>query len=725
MKTPTETAQVCIRGMVCASCVGRVERALRQTPGVIEASVNLATERALVTFDPTQGGVELLLAAVDEAGFEAELAPDAAAAVRGPQQEDPELASMRKRFWPSLVLTVPVVAVSMLAMHGRPLWMDLVLAALVAPVQFWAAAPFYAGAWRTLRHRSADMNLLIVVGTTAAYGYSVWALAAGSGHVYFETSAAIITLVLAGRIMERGARRRAGSAIRRLMDLAPQTAVVLRDGLEMETPAASLRVGDLVLVRPGARIPADGIVAEGTSAVDESMLTGESVPVDRGPGDPVTGGTVNRAGALTVRVTRVGSDTTLAQIARLVENAQGSRAPIQRVADRVAGVFVPVVLAIAATTFAVWSLALGAPFADSLLHAVAVLVIACPCAMGLATPTAVMVGSGRGAELGILVKDALALERAASVDTVFLDKTGTVTRGALRVVAVRALAPFTERQTLAFAGAIERLSEHPVAQAIALAAKETVGDLPAASGFRAHPGLGASGTVENLPVQVGAPRLLADHGVVISNHVEQMVQEERRLGRTAVVAAVGGRAVGVIAVADEVAPGSEEAVAALHALGVRVRMVTGDHEATARAVAEQCGIAEFDAGCMPGQKADAVRKARVEGRVVAFVGDGVNDAPALAEADVGMAMGAGADVALDAAAMALLRWDLRAVPQALRLGRSTMRTIRQNLFWAFAYNVVCIPLAAAGRLDPMLAAGAMAMSSLSVVGNSLRLRRFR
>lgn len=711
--------------MVCASCVGRVERALLQAPGVVDASVNLASERALVTYDPSRGGLDQLIAAIGKAGFESEPVAETTGASDFAEGDDHELTAMRQRFWFSLALTIPVVVVSMAVMHGRPFWVDVSLAALTAPVQFWAAGPFYAGAWRTLRHGSADMNLLIVVGTTAAYGYSVGVLAAGRGHVYFETSAAIITLVLAGRLMERGARRRAGSAIRRLLDLAPRTATVLRDGLEVELPASSVQVSDLVLVRPGERIPADGVVETGASAVDESMLTGESVPVERGPGDAVTGGTVNRVGALAVRVTRVGSETTLAQIARLVEHAQGSRAPVQRVADRVAGVFVPIVLAIAVVTFGVWLIALQAPLADALMHAVAVLVIACPCALGLATPTAVMVASGRGAELGILVKDALALERAAGVTVALLDKTGTITRGALRVASVTPVPPFREEQILSAAGAVERLSEHPVGLAIARAAHDAVGELPVATAFRARPGLGASGLVDGQQVHIGAPRLMAEEHIELTPAVNGLLTAEQTLGRTAVAIAIGGRAAGVVSVADEVAPGSAEAVAALKSLGILPRMVTGDHAATARAVAEQCGIAEYEAEVLPAQKAESVRRARTAGGAVAFVGDGVNDAPALAEADVGVAMGAGADIALDAASVALLRADLRAVPQALRLGRSALRTIRQNLFWAFVYNVVCIPLAASGRLDPMLAAGAMALSSLSVVGNSLRLRAFR
>lgn len=714
--------ELAIHGMVCASCVSRVEAALKRVPGVESANVNLATERATIAFDPSRASLEQMLEAVDIAGFEAEEVADQRKPQRFPQK-DVGLAALQRRMLVSIVLSIPILAVSMFWMHGRPAWVDLGLLALATPVQFWGGWPFYAGAWRVLRHGSADMNVLIVLGTSVAYFYSTAATLWLGGHVYYETAATIVTLVLVGRYLEGRARGRASEAIQRLLQLAPSTARVRRNGEEVEVPTAEVVVGDLVVVRPGDRIATDGEVVEGYSTVDESLLTGESLPVEKQPGDTVIGGAINRTGAFVFRATRVGSDTTLAQIVQLVERAQGSKAPVQRLADRVAAVFVPIVLLIAVGTFLVWYLLLGVPFVEAIMPSIAVLVIACPCAMGLATPTAIMVGTGRGAELGILIKDGVALERAGALTTVLLDKTGTLTLGEPRVTDVVPLNGAQEEAVLAFAAAAEAGSEHPIGEAIVRAAREKSLVLPPAEQFQSLPGLGIAAVIAGQPGLIGNQSLLRERGIPLDGHVESTLKRLEGEGKSALLVAADGQARGVIAVADLVAPHSREAVEMLKAMRLEPVMVTGDNRQTAEAIAREVGIEAVEAQVLPADKAALVEKYQRLGRVVAMVGDGINDAPALAQADLGIAIGSGTDIAMEAADITLLRADLRGVPQAIALARATLRTIRQNLFWAFIYNIVGIPLAAMGRLDPMFAAGAMAFSSVLVVTNSLRLRR--
>jgi Cu+-exporting ATPase len=733
---PKATKELNIKGMFCASCVARVEAGLKRVPGVEAANVNLATERASIAYDPAQAGLAQMVEAVEIAGYEA------SEAVRQEEEErfrekEARLASLRFRMLFALAFTIPIVVLSMAWMR-RPQWADLLLMLLTAPVQFWAGWPFYVGAWKMVRHGSADMNVLVALGTSVAFFYSafaaLWPVHHYMSHVYFETAATIVTLILVGRYLEGRARGRASDAIRRLLSLAPKTARVRRDGQEVEIPTADIRAGDEVAVRPGERIATDGEVIEGRSAVDESMLTGESLPVEKGPGDAVIGATINKTGAFVFRATRVGADTALAQIVQMVERAQGSKAPVQRLADRVAAVFVPAVLLVALSTFLVWHFALGAPLTQAILPTVAVLVIACPCAMGLATPTAIMVGTGRGAEMGILIKDGAALERAGALTTVLLDKTGTITRGEPALTDVtgvgrRALGVGSDQPDgwdalLSLAASVESGSEHPIGAAIVRAAKEKGLPLSAARDFEALSGQGVRATVDGQLVLIGTARLMAERGIPLNGAEADLARLEGE-GKTALVAAVDGQAAGLLAVADTVAPHSAEAVAQLAAMGMEVVMVTGDNRRTAEAIARSVGIENAAAQVLPGDKAGLVEKFQQGGSVVAMVGDGINDAPALAQADLGIAIGSGTDIAIEAADITLLRADLRGVPQAIALSRATLRTIRQNLFWAFIYNIIGIPLAAMGRLEPMLAAAAMAFSSVSVVTNSLRLRRFR
>lgn len=720
---PVEQCQLDIRGMVCASCVGRVEAALRRVSGVNDATVSLASETASVTFDPGAASVSQLIEAVEVTGFEASVAVADAPEVRD-QERAADLRALRLRMLVAIALTLPVVAISMTWMHGRPRWLDVLLLVMSTPVQFWAGWRFYTGAVGALRHGSADMNVLVALGSTVAYGFSAYVTLGPGGHVYFETSATIVSLVLVGRFLETRARRHASDAIRRLLALAPAIARVQRNGVEVDVPVGDVVEGDLVVVGPGERLATDGVVVEGASAIDESMLTGESMVVDKVPGDLVVGGTINRSGALVFRATRIGEATVLAQIVRMVERAQGSRAPVQKLADRVAGVFVPIVLTVAVATLLVWIFVFGVTFADAMLPTVAVLVIACPCAMGLATPTAVMVGAGRGAELGILIKDGSALEKAASVTVALLDKTGTITRGEPVVTDIVAFGKRTAAEVLALAAAAERYSEHPIGKAVVRKAEDAGAPVADAVGFGAVGGRGVHAMVDGVAVLAGSAAFLNESEVALNSEETSAQARLEEGGRSVLVVAADSVPIGVLGVTDEAAAGSAEAVASLVDLGIRPVMVTGDNARAAEAVARHVGISDVAAQVMPGDKARAVDSYRSNGAVVAMVGDGVNDAPALASADVGIAIGAGADVAVEAADIALVGADLRGAPRAFRLARATMRTIRQNLVWAFGYNVVCIPLAAAGRLDPMFAAAAMALSSVSVVGNSLRLRRF-
>ena len=765
MTTPPRTVagvSFPVEGMTCAACVNRITRYLSTVEGVEAANVNLATETASVRFDPERVDLERLGAAVEAAGYDARL--DRAIAAHQEQAVEEladaradrdaaaarKVADLRRRLVVSVVLTIPLL-LGLARMTIAP-WLPafltdpLVQLALATPVQLWAARPFYAGAWRALRHGAADMNTLVVVGTSAAYLYSLATIllpdffrAAGLGMegedlpLYFDTAAAIITLILAGRYLEARARSSTSDAIRRLIRLAPRTARVLSDGAERDVPIEAVMVGSVVRVRPGEKIAVDGVVVDGRSAVDESMVTGESLPVDKAVGDEVIGATVNTTGSLTIRATRVGRDTILAHVVRLVSEAQGSRAPIQRLADAVTGVFVPVVIGLAALTFVVWLVAGPEPaFNLALLNTVAVLIIACPCALGLATPTSIMVGTGKGAEAGILFRNAEALERLGSVQTVVLDKTGTLTEGRPRVTdVIRASGAPDEARLLALTAAAELGSEHALADAIVRHVRDALGtEPPAVDAFEATPGGGVVADVGGTSVIVGRAGFLEEQGIdtrELGEAAEQLATD----GRTPVLVAIGGTAAAVLGIADTLKSGSVEAVAELRRLGLDVVMLTGDNERTAAAIARAAGIGNVIAGVRPDGKAASIRGLQANGRAVAMVGDGINDAPALAAADVGIAMGHGTDVAIESAGVTLMRGDLRAIPSAIGLSRATMRNVRENLFWAFAYNTVLIPVAmgvlypAFGiLLDPILAAAAMALSSVTVVSNALRLRRY-
>jgi Cu+-exporting ATPase len=677
-----------LEGMTCAGCAARVERSLNALDGV-EATVNLATERASVAYDPRAASVADLVAAVESAGYGASLE-------RG-EEERTAWADVRLAL--AVLVTAPLVAVSMLEPLHFAGW-EWVALALGTSVVLAAGWPFHRAAARNLRRGTATMDTLVSLGTLAAWGWSTVALLALDGaDLYFEVGAVITTLVLLGRRLEAGARRRSGAALRALLELGAKEARVLHDGAEIDVPVAGLAVGDVFVVRPGEKLPADGVVLEGESALDASMLTGESIPVDVRPGVEVAGATVNTWGRLVVRATRVGSETAFAQIARLVADAQSGKAAVQRLADRVSAVFVPAVIAVSLATLAGWLLGTG-DASDAFTAAVAVLIIACPCALGLATPTALLVGTGRGAQLGILIKGPEVLEQTRRATTVVLDKTGTITSGELRLVDVRPENGAARADILRLAGAVEDASEHPVARAVAAAAREELGALPPVERFESRPGAGVSGRVEGRLVDVGRE----DGAIAVS---------------------WDGVRRATLVVEDTVKPTSHEAVAALKSLGLSPVLLTGDVEPAARRVAAEVGIERVRAEVLPAEKAAEIRRLQDEGEVVAMVGDGVNDAPALAQADLGIALGTGTDVAIEASDLTLVSGDLRAAADAVRLARRVLATIKGNLFWAFAYNVAAVPLAVAGLLDPMVAAGAMAFSSLFVVLNSLRLRRFR
>ncbi|MFF9091736.1 heavy metal translocating P-type ATPase [Streptomyces sp. NPDC014802] len=733
----TSEVELLIGGMTCAACAARVEKKLNRMDGVT-ATVNFATEKAKVVY-PAGTEVADLIATVERTGYTAEEpAPPRTEETAEPgTEQDPELTSLRQRLLVSAVLAAPVVLLAMVPSLQFDNWQWLSLT-LASPVVVWGGWPFHRAAWTNLRHGAATMDTLVSVGTAAAYGWSLWALFLGdagmpgmrhgfdltptrgdaSSTLYLEVAAGVTAFLLLGRYLEARSKRRAGAALRALMELGAKDVAVLRGGREVRVPVAQLAVGDRFVVRPGEKIATDGTVVEGSGAVDASLLTGESVPADVGVGDAVTGATVNAGGRLVVRATRVGADTQLARMARLVEDAQSGKAEVQRLADRVAGVFVPVVLLIAAATCGGWLGATGDATA-AFTAAVAVLIIACPCALGLATPTALMVGTGRGAQLGILIKGPEVLESTRRVDTVVLDKTGTVTTGRMTLQEVYVADGADEKEVLRLAGALEHASEHPLARAIAAGAEERAGALPGVEDFTNVPGRGVRGRVDGREVAVGR---LFD---ALPPELARVREEAERGGRTAVVVGWDGAARGVLAVADAVKETSAEAVARLRGLGLTPVLLTGDNRTVAEAVAHQVGIDQVIAEVLPEEKVDVVRRLQGEGRTVAMVGDGVNDAAALATADLGLAMGTGTDAAIEASDLTLVRGDLRVAADAIRLSRRTLATIKGNLVWAFGYNVAALPLAAAGLLNPMIAGAAMAFSSVFVVTNSLRLRAFR
>ncbi|MEG3628283.1 heavy metal translocating P-type ATPase [Streptomyces poriticola] len=747
--------ELAVGGMTCASCAARIEKKLNRMDGVT-ATVNYATEKARVRYT-SEVTVPDLIATVEATGYTArEPEPEraepattsvsASASPDGAAGADDALMPLRQRLTTAVVLAVPVIAMAMVPALQFEYWQWLSLT-LAAPVVTYAAWPFHRAALTNARHGAATMDTLISLGTSAAFLWSLWALffgtagtpgmthpfeltiarTDGAGNIYLEAAAGVTAFILAGRYFEARSKRKAGAALRALLELGAKDVTMLRpDGGERTVPVGELRVGDRFLVRPGEKIATDGTVAEGSSAVDASMLTGESVPVEVAEGDAVTGATVNAGGRLVVEATRVGADTQLARMAKLVEDAQNGKAAAQRLADRISGVFVPVVIALALGTLGFW-LGNGAGLTAAFTAAVAVLIIACPCALGLATPTALLVGTGRGAQLGILIKGPEVLESTRRVDTVVLDKTGTVTTGRMTLLAVHTTEGVPEADVLRLAGAVEHASEHPIARAVADGALEKLGALPTPEDFAGVPGLGVQGVVDGHAVLVGRERLLDDWAIRLPAELERAKAQAEAAGRTAVAVAWDGAARAVLEVADAVKETSAEAIARLRGLGLRPILLTGDNRAVAESVAREVGVAAGDvyAEVLPQDKVDVVKRLQEEGRSVAMVGDGVNDAAALAQADLGLAMGTGTDAAIEAGDLTLVRGDLRAAADAIRLARRTLGTIRSNLFWAFAYNVAALPLAAAGLLNPMIAGAAMAFSSVFVVGNSLRLRSFR
>ncbi|MGZ5383837.1 MAG: heavy metal translocating P-type ATPase [Acidimicrobiia bacterium] len=706
-----------VDGMTCASCAVRVERVLSKQDGVESAVVNFAGSEARI-----RGSADLdlnrITDAVGKIGYQIHLVEEKEERKSVVERYDEEVRFQWRNFVAAAVLTLPVIVLAMTGQHAR--WSLLIQWALVTPVEFIFGWQFHLAALKRVRSFGANMDTLVSVGTLAAYSYSVWGFFNDQA-VFFETAGAIITLILLGRFFEARAKGRASAAITKLLELGAKQARVIRNGESAMLPIEEVRVGDVIVIKPGEKVPTDGVIVEGRSSLDESMLTGESVPLDKGPGDTIYGATINQQGLLTIRADRVGSDTALAQIVHLVEEAQASKAPVQKLADRIAGVFVPVVLVIAIATFTAWFL-IGQDFSQALTAAVAVLIIACPCALGLATPTAIMVGSGRGAELGVIFKGADVFERSRAIDTILFDKTGTLTRGLMSLSDIRT--DEDESRFLYLAGSVEAASEHPVARAVALGAEERDIELGKATDFENFAGQGVQGSVDGVRVVVGKAKLMADQGLLIPDRYLDEAARLEHEGRTTFLVGWDSEARGVLAVADTLRATARPAIVALQDLGVEVAMITGDNHRTAASIAADLGIDQFVAEVMPGEKADHVRRFQEQGKRVAFVGDGINDAPALTRADLGMAVGTGTDVAIEAGDVILMSGNPALAETAMKLARATFRTIRQNLFWAFFYNIAMIPLAAAGLLNPMFAAGAMAFSSVSVVTNSLRLRRF-
>jgi len=727
-------------GLHCPSCLLAIERNWKRTPGVLDVNANFDTARAVVAYDPNATSVDTLVKQVEKLGYTAAPVSDEAGDAHAGRETEDEVAYLRVRLIGSVVLTVPVLvlAMGMRVMPPSPLvWVEFALTGIVL---FWAGWRILRGAWGAIANRASDMNVLIATGTLAAFVYSTIAAALAIPHVYFETAAVIITLILTGRLLEARARSHTSDAIRKLIGLQARTARVIRDGQEIDVPIEEVRVGDLARVRPGEKIPVDGVVREGTSAVDESMITGESIPADKQPGDQVIGATINRTGSFTFEATRVGSDTMLAQIVRMVRQAQASKAPIQRLADVVAGYFVPVVVSIAVAAFVVWFV--FGSLSAAVTSAVAVLIIACPCALGLATPTSITVGTGKGAENGVLIRSAGALETAGKVTTVVLDKTGTITRGQPsltdtvademlgRDLKSRPSIGVPADDLLRFAASCERASEHPIAQAVVRAAEDRGLALDEPVGFEAFPGGGVRATVAGKIILAGTAKLMRDNGIDTSA-LDSRIEALEGGGKTVVVVSVDGEASGLLAVADTVKPGSKAAIERLKRMGIEVVMITGDNARTARAVASEVGIDEVFSEVLPGEKAARVRQLREQGKITAMVGDGINDAPALVESDLGIAMGAGTDIAIESADITLIGGELGGVVTAIELSRATLANIKQNLFFAFIYNALGVPIAAGVlypllhlQLNPMIAAAAMAASSLSVVSNALRLRGF-
>ncbi|MBS3976062.1 MAG: cadmium-translocating P-type ATPase [Syntrophomonadaceae bacterium] len=723
-----------IQGMNCAACAAKIEKKLHEMPGVTKASVNLATEKASVVYLAGKIEVRDLKETIEKLGFKAQVVDDSLDIDKEKAAREKEIGRQKAYFIFSGILSLPLFLFMVDKMLGGGLVPPLFYnhyfqMALATPIQLIAGSQFYKEAYFALKNRSANMAVLVAMGTSAAYIFSLivtfWGHQIGQKHVYYEVSALIITLIILGKLLESLAKGRTSEAIKKLMGLQAKTALVIREGKEFDLPIQDVVVGDLIVVRPGEKIPVDGVIKEGFSAIDESMLTGESIPVDKKPGDRVIGATINKHGSFKFEATRVGKDTALAQIIKVVEEAQGSKAPIQRLADLISAYFVPAVIGIAMVTFASWYF-LGDPgnFTRALINFTAVLVIACPCALGLATPTSIMVGTGKGAEHGILIKGGEHLENAHKLDTIVLDKTGTITKGQPEVTDVLSLAGVEENEVLRLAAIAEKGSEHPLGEAIAKRGKENLGDLPDPESFSAIPGHGVEAKVQGKNILLGTRKLMRERNVAIAKAEEIMAELESQ-GKTAMLLAVDGVAAGIVAVADTVKENSLAAIRELQKMGIAVVMITGDNQRTAMAIAREVGITNVLAEVLPEDKAKEIQKLKSQGKKVGMVGDGINDAPALATADVGIAIGTGTDVAMEAADITLMRGDLSGIPASIKLSKATMRNIKQNLFWAFIYNTLGIPIAALGYLNPVLAGAAMALSSVSVVSNALRLKRWQ